>query len=82
MLTITLAALVILAASFLLSNFRFLSMIIIMEIFNVLVLLNVYFINSEAVRMSFLIFMVVATMEVTVSLVCLTRLWDFDSFLY
>lgn len=67
---------------FRLVSFKFISILLLLENFNVLVLFVCYCISLKDRRVTFLIFMVVATLEVTLALVSLTRLWDYDCFSY
>nr|WRY68997.1 NADH dehydrogenase subunit 4L [Cichlidogyrus tilapiae] len=61
----------------------FISIIIFIEIFNVFVLMLSFFGGSYiGWFLSFLTFIIVATMEVVISLVSLTRLWYSDMFVY
>lgn len=63
-------------------KFKFVAVLLVIEAFNVLVLLFCFLSSSGGSLVGFLVFMVVATMEVRLALVSLTRLWDFDSLHY
>nr|YP_009415150.1 NADH dehydrogenase subunit 4L [Atractolytocestus huronensis]ASL24615.1 NADH dehydrogenase subunit 4L [Atractolytocestus huronensis] len=56
---------------------RFLSCLIILENFNVLILLFSLIMTSADSHMLFVVLMVVSTIEVVVGLIVLTRLWEF-----
>nr|WRY68984.1 NADH dehydrogenase subunit 4L [Cichlidogyrus thurstonae] len=61
----------------------FIATIIFIEILNVFVLLVCFFGSSFiGIFLNFLAFIVVATMEVVLSLVSLTRLWSLDIFVF
>nr|AWW03137.1 NADH dehydrogenase subunit 4L [Cichlidogyrus mbirizei] len=61
----------------------FISLVIFLEVINVLVLLLSFLLGSFIGSfLYFLAFIVVATMEVVLSLVSLTRLWCLDMFVY
>nr|YP_010372299.1 NADH dehydrogenase subunit 4L [Capsala martinieri]UOX29719.1 NADH dehydrogenase subunit 4L [Capsala martinieri] len=62
--------------SFFLSSFQFLSILVVLENLNVLVLLVSCLIDSTSGNLCFIVFIVVATIEVTLSLVVLSRLWS------
>nr|YP_009756892.1 NADH dehydrogenase subunit 4L [Capsala pricei]QIK50409.1 NADH dehydrogenase subunit 4L [Capsala pricei] len=62
--------------SFFLSSFQFLSILVVLENLNVLILLNSCLLDSSSGNLCFLVFIVVATIEVTLSLVVLSRLWS------
>nr|YP_010737122.1 NADH dehydrogenase subunit 4L [Tristoma integrum]WEP25117.1 NADH dehydrogenase subunit 4L [Tristoma integrum] len=61
---------------FFLSSFQFLSILVVLENLNVLILLMSCLIDTEGGSLCFLVFIVVATMEVTLALVVLSRLWS------
>lgn len=63
-------------------SFKFLAILLVLERFKILVLLLCLLSKIGASQIGFLLFMVVATMEVTLALVSLTRLWDLDSLVY
>nr|QWV61012.1 NADH dehydrogenase subunit 4L [Euryhaliotrema johni] len=63
-------------------NFKFISVLLLLENLNVLILLVSYLSCLSEVYMPFLVFMVVATVEVTLSLVSLTRIWESDCLYY
>nr|QZR92105.1 NADH dehydrogenase subunit 4L [Cichlidogyrus casuarinus] len=79
----SLMCLVLLLSCFSVSRANFLSILIFIELINVLLLLSIF---SEGLItgsfVSFLAFIVVATMEVVISLVSLTRLWSLGVFVY
>nr|UFQ89001.1 NADH dehydrogenase subunit 4L [Acanthobothrium sp. MZUSP 8033]UFQ89013.1 NADH dehydrogenase subunit 4L [Acanthobothrium sp. MZUSP 8034]UFQ89025.1 NADH dehydrogenase subunit 4L [Acanthobothrium sp. MZUSP 8035] len=62
--------------SFFLSISRFLNCLIILENFNVLLLMFTLLLSSYDSHMSFIILMVVSTVEVIIGLVVLTRVWE------
>nr|UFQ89241.1 NADH dehydrogenase subunit 4L [Caulobothrium sp. MZUSP 8009] len=62
--------------SFFLSLSRFLNCLIILENFNVLLLLFTLLFTSHDSHMLFIVLMVVSTVEVIVGLVVLTRVWE------
>lgn len=64
---------------FFLSQGRLLSCLIVVENFNVLLLFICLLGQWEEFRMLFIALMVIFTIEVTLGLVVLTRLWDFRS---
>lgn len=74
--------LMIMLGVFSLVKFKFISMLLLIENFKVLILLVTYIARLDGLRILFLVFMVVATIEVTLALVSLTRLWDSDSLVY
>nr|YP_011003937.1 NADH dehydrogenase subunit 4L [Dactylogyrus simplex]WPS93115.1 NADH dehydrogenase subunit 4L [Dactylogyrus simplex] len=74
--------LVLISGVFSLVTFKFISVILLIENANILILLFCYLGAESSSRAAFLVFMVVATIEVTLALVSLTRLWDYDSLSY
>nr|AXR86358.1 NADH dehydrogenase subunit 4L [Lamellodiscus spari] len=62
------------------SGFSYLGILLLLENFNIFILFLVITWGSLDSYINFLIFMVVATIEVTLGLVILTRLWNSDSF--
>nr|UFQ88341.1 NADH dehydrogenase subunit 4L [Rhinebothrium sp. LRP 10392]UFQ88353.1 NADH dehydrogenase subunit 4L [Rhinebothrium megacanthophallus] len=62
--------------SFFLSVSRFLNCLIILENFNVLLLLYSLILSLVDSHMLFIILMVVSTIEVIIGLVVLTRVWE------
>nr|UFQ88365.1 NADH dehydrogenase subunit 4L [Caulobothrium sp. LRP 10376] len=64
------------ALSFFLSISRFLNCLIILENFNVLLLLFTLLFTTYDSHMLFIILMVVSTVEVIIGLVVLTRVWE------
>nr|YP_010461149.1 NADH dehydrogenase subunit 4L [Carassotrema koreanum]UUF91998.1 NADH dehydrogenase subunit 4L [Carassotrema koreanum] len=62
--------------SFVLSLTRLLNCLIVVENFNVLLLVSCLLSQSEEFRMLFIALMVIFTVEVVLGLVVLTRLWD------
>nr|UFQ88389.1 NADH dehydrogenase subunit 4L [Rhinebothrium sp. LRP 10405]UFQ88413.1 NADH dehydrogenase subunit 4L [Rhinebothrium taeniuri] len=63
-------------SSFFLSISRFLNCLIILENFNVLLLLFSLILGSLDSHMLFIVLMVVSTIEVITGLVVLTRVWE------
>nr|UFQ89133.1 NADH dehydrogenase subunit 4L [Potamotrygonocestus sp. MZUSP 7996] len=62
--------------SFFLSLSRFLNCLIILENFNVLLLMFSLLISLQESHMIFIVLMVVSTVEIIVGLVVLTRIWE------
>nr|UFQ89253.1 NADH dehydrogenase subunit 4L [Scyphophyllidium guariticus]UFQ89265.1 NADH dehydrogenase subunit 4L [Scyphophyllidium guariticus] len=62
--------------SFFLSLSRFLNCLIILENFNVLILLFTLLSSTYDSHMLFVVLMVVSTVEVIIGLVVLTRIWE------
>nr|QXU59659.1 NADH dehydrogenase subunit 4L [Cephalochlamys namaquensis] len=62
--------------SFFLSVTRFLNCLIILENFNVLLLLFSLFLSYKDSHIIFIVLMVISTVEVIVGLVVLTRVWE------
>nr|AFD18218.1 NADH dehydrogenase subunit 4L [Neobenedenia melleni] len=79
MLSIFLICLFLSFITFCLSNFQFLSILIVLENINVLILLSSSYIDSLTNNISFLAFIVVVTIEVVLALVILTRVWSEES---
>nr|YP_009544210.1 NADH dehydrogenase subunit 4L [Parabreviscolex niepini]AYO27336.1 NADH dehydrogenase subunit 4L [Parabreviscolex niepini] len=67
--------------SLVLSMGRFLNCLIILENFNVLVLMFSLLVTCQDSHMVFIVLMVVSTIEVVVGLVVLTRLWESGAYL-
>nr|AKG49766.1 NADH dehydrogenase subunit 4L [Ogmocotyle sp. JM-2015] len=65
--------------SFVLSLSRLLNCLIVIENLNVLVLFVCLLCNWDESRIFFIALMVIFTIEVTLGLVVLTRLWDYSS---
>lgn len=63
---------------FILSLGRFLNCLMVLENFNVLLLFGSLCILAGDTRVLFLALMVIFTLEVTLGLVVLTRLWDYS----
>nr|YP_011008462.1 NADH dehydrogenase subunit 4L [Dactylogyrus tuba]WCF76306.1 NADH dehydrogenase subunit 4L [Dactylogyrus tuba] len=82
MLALFISGLLMIVGAFSLATFKFMVVLLLVENLNILVLLFAYFSGLGGSRETFLIFMVVATVEVTLALVSLTRLWDTDSLSY
>nr|YP_009414357.1 NADH dehydrogenase subunit 4L [Dactylogyrus lamellatus]ALP29097.1 NADH dehydrogenase subunit 4L [Dactylogyrus lamellatus] len=82
MLSVFIVSLLFILGVFSLINFKFIVMLLMVENINVALLLFSYFSCIGGSRAVFLVFIVVATIEVTISLVCLTRLWDTDLLLF
>nr|QBZ73927.1 NADH dehydrogenase subunit 4L [Versteria mustelae] len=66
----------VIAFSFFLSINRFLNCLIILENFNVLVLLFCLLLSLVDGHMIFVVLMVISTVEVIIGLVVLTRVWE------
>nr|YP_009415138.1 NADH dehydrogenase subunit 4L [Breviscolex orientalis]ASL24591.1 NADH dehydrogenase subunit 4L [Breviscolex orientalis] len=64
-----------------LSVSRFLNCLVILENFNVLLLLFCLWVGAYSTHMVFVVLMVVTTIEVVVGLVVLTRLWETGGFM-
>nr|UEC44175.1 NADH dehydrogenase subunit 4L [Taenia caixuepengi] len=62
--------------SFLLSISRFLNSLILLENFNVLILLFCLLLSNNDCHMIFISLMVISTVEVIIGLVMLTRVWE------
>nr|YP_001218758.1 NADH dehydrogenase subunit 4L [Echinococcus oligarthrus]BAF56512.1 NADH dehydrogenase subunit 4L [Echinococcus oligarthrus] len=58
---------------------RFLNCLIVLENFNVLILLFCLLFSSLDNHMVFIVFMVISTVEIVVSLTVLTRVWECSS---
>nr|YP_007889812.1 NADH dehydrogenase subunit 4L [Taenia twitchelli]BAN15644.1 NADH dehydrogenase subunit 4L [Taenia twitchelli] len=65
--------------SFFLSITRFLNSLIILENFNVLVLLFCLILSTNDSHIIFIVLMVISTVEVIIGLVLLTRVWECSS---
>lgn len=76
MVSVVLLGVFIIITSFVLSLGRFLNCLIVLENLNVLLLVSSLLFLGER-RVLFLILIVIFTIEVTLSLVVLTRLWDY-----
>nr|BBB87235.1 NADH dehydrogenase subunit 4L [Moniezia sp. MN-2015] len=76
MITIYLILFFVIVLSFFLSYSRFLNCLIILENFNVLLLLFCLLVGAMDNHVIFVILMVVSTVEVIVGLVVLTRVWE------
>jgi len=74
--SVVLLGVFIIITSFVLSLGRFLNCLIVLENLNVLLLVSSLLFLGER-RVLFLILIVIFTIEVTLSLVVLTRLWDY-----
>nr|BBB87223.1 NADH dehydrogenase subunit 4L [Moniezia expansa] len=79
MVTIYLLLFFVIVFSFFLSYSRFLNCLIILENFNVLLLLFCLLVGSMDSHIIFVVLMVVSTIEVIVGLVVLTRVWECSS---
>nr|YP_009178848.1 NADH dehydrogenase subunit 4L [Pseudanoplocephala crawfordi]ALJ78643.1 NADH dehydrogenase subunit 4L [Pseudanoplocephala crawfordi] len=79
MITIFLVLFFIVVLSFFLSFSRFLNCLIILENFNVLLLLFCLLLGTFDSHMMFIILIVVSTVEIIVGLVVLTRVWECSS---
>lgn len=66
-------------SSFMLSLTRLLNCLIVLENFKVLLLFSSLVSQQEESRILFIALMVIFTIEITLSLVVLIRLWDFRS---
>nr|ASL24603.1 NADH dehydrogenase subunit 4L [Khawia sinensis] len=60
---------------------RFLNCLILLENFNVCVLLFSLLVSRADSHMIFIVLMVVSTIEVVVGLVALTQLWEFEGYI-
>nr|BBB87211.1 NADH dehydrogenase subunit 4L [Moniezia benedeni] len=65
--------------SFFLSYGRFLNCLIVLENFNVLLLLFCLLVGHSDSHMVFVVLMVISTIEIIVGLVMLTRVWECSS---
>nr|YP_007476440.1 NADH dehydrogenase subunit 4L [Echinococcus equinus]AAK82344.1 NADH dehydrogenase subunit 4L [Echinococcus equinus]ARO49930.1 NADH dehydrogenase subunit 4L [Echinococcus equinus]BAM84077.1 NADH dehydrogenase subunit 4L [Echinococcus equinus] len=65
--------------SYFLAVGRFLNSLIILENFNVLILLFCLLYSSLDSHVIFIVFMVVSTVEIVISLTVLTRVWECSS---
>nr|YP_010286162.1 NADH dehydrogenase subunit 4L [Mosgovoyia sp. SQ20]UKS08000.1 NADH dehydrogenase subunit 4L [Mosgovoyia sp. SQ20] len=79
MITIYLILFSIIFLSFFLAYSRFLNCLIILENFNVLLLLFSLLTGFNDSHMIFIVLMVISTVEVIVGLVVLTRVWECSS---
>nr|WPK96139.1 NADH dehydrogenase subunit 4l [Microticola etholeni]WPK96140.1 NADH dehydrogenase subunit 4l [Microticola etholeni] len=79
MVTIYLLLFFIIVLSFFLCYSRFLNCLIILENFNVLLLLFCLLLGGVDSHMTFIVLMVISTVEVIVGLVVLTRVWECSS---
>nr|YP_010015765.1 NADH dehydrogenase subunit 4L [Thaparocleidus varicus]QOI72762.1 NADH dehydrogenase subunit 4L [Thaparocleidus varicus] len=75
-------SLIVLFGVFCLVSFKFISVLILLENINILILVYIFLNSFNTINPLFLIFMVIVTIEVTLSLVSLTRVWDCDSLVY
>nr|WPK96141.1 NADH dehydrogenase subunit 4l [Paranoplocephala sp. 2 MG-2023] len=79
MVTIYLLLFFIIILSFFLCYSRFLNCLIILENFNVLLLLFCLLLGESDSHMIFIVLMIISTVEVIVGLVVLTRVWECSS---
>nr|WPK96137.1 NADH dehydrogenase subunit 4l [Anoplocephaloides dentata] len=79
MVTVYLLLFFIVTLSFFLCYSRFLNCLIILENFNVLLLLFCLLLGSMDSHMTFIVLMVISTVEIIVGLVVLTRIWECSS---
>nr|QSV08832.1 NADH dehydrogenase subunit 4L [Taenia hydatigena]QSV08940.1 NADH dehydrogenase subunit 4L [Taenia hydatigena]QSV08952.1 NADH dehydrogenase subunit 4L [Taenia hydatigena]QSV08976.1 NADH dehydrogenase subunit 4L [Taenia hydatigena] len=79
MVTLFLVLVFVILVSFFLSITRFLNSLIILENFNVLVLMMCLLISSNDSHMIFMTLMVISTVEIIIGLVLLTRVWECSS---
>nr|YP_009440996.1 NADH dehydrogenase subunit 4L [Moniezia expansa]AOY40436.1 NADH dehydrogenase subunit 4L [Moniezia expansa] len=79
MVTVYLVLFFVIVFSFFLSYSRFLNCLIILENFNVLLLLFCLLVGCMDSHIIFVVLMVVSTIEVIVGLVVLTRVWECSS---
>nr|YP_009049007.1 NADH dehydrogenase subunit 4L [Taenia regis]BAP10780.1 NADH dehydrogenase subunit 4L [Taenia regis] len=79
MITLFLTLGFVILVSFFLSITRFLNSLIILENFNVLVLMMCLLFSSNDSHMIFMALMVISTIEIVVGLVLLTRVWECSS---
>nr|YP_003001997.1 NADH dehydrogenase subunit 4L [Taenia hydatigena]ACN72663.1 NADH dehydrogenase subunit 4L [Taenia hydatigena]ACS37260.1 NADH dehydrogenase subunit 4L [Taenia hydatigena]QSV08700.1 NADH dehydrogenase subunit 4L [Taenia hydatigena]QSV08712.1 NADH dehydrogenase subunit 4L [Taenia hydatigena]QSV08724.1 NADH dehydrogenase subunit 4L [Taenia hydatigena] len=79
MVTLFLVLVFVILVSFFLSITRFLNSLIILENFNVLVLMMCLLTSSNDSHMIFMTLMVISTVEIIIGLVLLTRVWECSS---
>nr|QSV08748.1 NADH dehydrogenase subunit 4L [Taenia hydatigena]QSV08820.1 NADH dehydrogenase subunit 4L [Taenia hydatigena] len=79
MVTLFLVLVFVILVSFFLSITRFLNSLIILENFNVLVLMMCLLASSNDSHMIFMTLMVISTVEIIIGLVLLTRVWECSS---
>nr|YP_009180042.1 NADH dehydrogenase subunit 4L [Anoplocephala perfoliata]AKU46905.1 NADH dehydrogenase subunit 4L [Anoplocephala perfoliata] len=79
MLSIFLVMFFVIVLSFFLASTRFLNCLIILENFNVLLLLFCLLVGLAESHIIFIILMVISTIEIIVGLVILTRVWECSS---
>nr|YP_009175583.1 NADH dehydrogenase subunit 4L [Drepanidotaenia lanceolata]ALH16571.1 NADH dehydrogenase subunit 4L [Drepanidotaenia lanceolata] len=79
MVTIFLILFFTIVLSFFLSISRFLNCLIILENFNVLLLLFILLLGLLESHIIFIVLMVISTVEVIIGLVVLTRVWECSS---
>nr|QSV08796.1 NADH dehydrogenase subunit 4L [Taenia hydatigena] len=79
MVTLFLVLVFVILISFFLSITRFLNSLIILENFNVLVLMMCLLTSSNDSHMIFMTLMVISTVEIIIGLVLLTRVWECSS---
>nr|YP_009524386.1 NADH dehydrogenase subunit 4L [Lepidotrema longipenis]AXR86346.1 NADH dehydrogenase subunit 4L [Lepidotrema longipenis] len=63
------------------NGFNYLGILLLLENFNVFILLYLFYVSSFDYNINFILFIVFATVEVTLGLVILTRVWNSDSLL-
>nr|YP_010499311.1 NADH dehydrogenase subunit 4L [Nippotaenia mogurndae]UWT58588.1 NADH dehydrogenase subunit 4L [Nippotaenia mogurndae] len=76
MISLFLLFFILILLSFFVSLSRFLSSLIILENFNILLLLSILLLGELDSHMSFIVLMVVSTIEIVLGLVVLTRVWE------
>lgn len=79
MVTLFLVLVFVILVRFFLSITRFLNSLIILENFNVLVLMMCLLTSSNDSHMIFMTLMVISTVEIIIGLVLLTRVWECSS---
>lgn len=82
MTSLLLCAVFLILLVFRLIKFSFLGVVLLVESLKVATLVYCFCSLTDIRRIPFLIFMVVATVEVTIALVSLTRVWDYSYLLY
>nr|YP_003934525.1 NADH dehydrogenase subunit 4L [Benedenia hoshinai]ABK58254.1 NADH dehydrogenase subunit 4L [Benedenia hoshinai] len=67
---------------FFLSGYQFLSVLVVLENLNILILIASGYWDISSNGICFLLFMIIATIEVVLSLVVLSRVWSHTSLIY
>nr|YP_009316242.1 NADH dehydrogenase subunit 4L [Anoplocephala magna]AMR73958.1 NADH dehydrogenase subunit 4L [Anoplocephala magna] len=79
MISIFLVMFFVIVFSFFLASTRFLNCLIILENFNILLLLFCLLVSLEDSHVIFVVLMVISTVEIIIGLVILTRVWECSS---